>query len=65
MPPEPLSEEEIEKLRQILKQDERVEWLYAAIRRYAAWVFGAAAALVAFREDISALISWIFQGPRQ
>jgi hypothetical protein len=61
---EPLSDEEIEKLRTILKQDERVEWLYASIRRYAAWVFGVAAALVAFRADITALFGWLFYGPR-
>ena len=61
---DPLSEEEIERLRIILKQDERIEWLYASLRKWAAWVFGVAAALVAFRTDIVYLLGWLFQGPR-
>ena len=64
MPNEPLSEEEIERLRIILRQDERIEWLYASLRKWAAWVFGVAAALVAFRADITSLIAWLVQGPR-
>ena len=63
-PREPLTPEEIARLRLILQQDERVEWLYASIRRWAAWIFGIAAAIVAFRADLVALFGWIVGGPK-
>jgi len=61
---DPLSDEEIARLRLILQQDERVEWLYANVRRWGAAILAIVAALVAFRNDISSLFAWLFQGPR-
>jgi anti-sigma factor RsiW len=60
VPEENLTPEEIARLRAMLQQDERVAWLYASMRQIAAWVFGVAAALVAFRADIGNLFSWLF-----
>ena len=59
-----LTPEEIAALRAILRQDERLAWLYASVRLWAAWVLGVLAALVAFRQDISALLAWLFRGPQ-
>ena len=59
-----LTPEEIAALRAILRQDERLTWLYSSIRLWAAWVLGVLAALVAFRQDISSLITWLFRGPQ-
>lgn len=40
MPESPLSDEEILALRQIIEHDKRMAWLWAGIRRWAAWVSG-------------------------
>lgn len=63
MKPEALTEEEIVRLRLILQQDERVEWLYASIRRWSAWIFTIVAGAVAFRADIATLINWLRGNP--
>jgi thymidine kinase len=55
----PLTDEEIQELRRILDEEGKRQWLWTLMRKSAAWVFGAAAALVTFRDDISALIAWI------
>jgi len=54
-----LTPEEIEKLRGILKQDERVAWLWATVRIWAAWVLAVMGGIIAFRNDIRDLFSWI------
>ena len=61
---DPLSAEEIARLRLILLQDERVDWLYANIRKWGAGILAIIAAAVAFRNDIASLFAWLFQGPR-
>jgi hypothetical protein len=60
---EPLTEEEVERLREMLEREDRLAWLYKILLRGGSWVFGIAAALVAFRDDVSALFSWMFRGP--
>ena len=59
---EPLSDEEVLALRKIIDEEGKRQWLYALARRFSAWVFGVAAALVAFRDDVSALLAWIWGG---
>jgi len=59
-----LTTEEIARLRIILKQDERIEWFWASVRKWAAGTAAVLAALVAFRQDIIALATWIFRGPQ-
>jgi len=51
----------MERVARIAQEDERREWLYALIRKTAAWVFAVVAGLVVFRENIAALFSW---GPK-
>jgi len=55
----PLTDAEIQELRRILDEEGKRQWLWAIMRKSAAWVFGASAALVAFRDDITTLILWI------
>ena len=54
-----LTDNEIQRLRRILSEDEKWEWLKAGARKLAALIFGTAAALVAFRDDVSQLFSWL------
>lgn len=58
-----LTPEEIAALRKMLEQDERVAWFWASVRRWAAGAAAVLAALVAFREDVQAMVTWIFKGP--
>lgn len=37
-PEPPLTDEEISKLRLIIEHDERIGWLWAGVRRWAAWI---------------------------
>lgn len=55
-----LTDEERARLRKMLDQDEKVAWLWALARKLATWILGVAAALVAFRDDVSVLIAWMF-----
>ena len=55
----PLTDAELAEIRRILDEEGKRQWLWTLMRKSAAWVFGAAAALVAFRDDVSALIFWI------
>lgn len=59
---ENLSDEEIIAIRRILDEEGKRQWLYALARRFSAWLFATAAALVAFRDDIHAMLSWIWGG---
>lgn len=43
------------RLIRIAEEDKQREWLFALIRKTAAWVFGIVAALVVFRDNILAL----------
>jgi hypothetical protein len=63
MSDERLTPEEIAALRKMLEQEERVQWFWASVRRWAAGTAAVLAALVAFREDVQAAISWMFRGP--
>lgn len=54
----PLTDEEMAELRQILDQERKMRWLWAIVRKWAAWVAGVAGMLVAFREDIYRLLGW-------
>jgi hypothetical protein len=54
--------EEAQKLREIIQQDDRMNWLYRSTLKVATWIFGIAAAIVAFRSDLSALYAW-YKGP--
>lgn len=55
----PLTDDEVEKLRKILDQDAKMQWLWSSLRKISAGVFALAAVLVAFRNDVSILIQWI------
>jgi hypothetical protein len=57
-----LTPEEIAALRKILEQDERMAWVWASVRRWAAGIAAVLAALVAFRSDVQAAIQWLFRG---
>jgi len=59
---EPLSDEEVVALRKIIDEEGKRQWLYALARRFSTGVFALAAALVAFRDDIRAMLSWIWGG---
>lgn len=48
---------EVARLKKIAQDDERWEWLWTVLRRFGAWVFGIAAALAAFRDDIGRLLN--------
>lgn len=52
----PLTDAEIERLRVILEEDARREWLWGHLRKFASLVFAAVATLAAFRTDIFALL---------
>ena len=56
-----LTDDEKRHLRRILDQDDKMQWLWTNGRKAAAWVFGVAAALVAFRDDLRELMAWIFE----
>lgn len=62
MPEDQLTPEEIAALRRILDEEGKRQWLYALARRFSTGVFALAAALVAFRDDIRAMLSWIWGG---
>jgi hypothetical protein len=55
----PLTDDELARLRLILDQDEKMQWLWSSLRRTSAGIFAMAAVLVAFRHDVSILIQWI------
>lgn len=59
---DPLSDDEIARLRLIMQQDERMTWLFASVRFWAAWVLSVLAAIVVFRDTIRELTAWIFRG---
>lgn len=46
------------RISRIALEDERREWLYALIRKIAAWIFGIVAALVVFRDNVAAILGW-------
>ena len=48
----PLTDAELQEVRRILDEESKRQWLWAAMRKSAAWVFGVAATVVAFRDDI-------------
>jgi hypothetical protein len=48
-----------------MNEEEKMrKWFYANARRWAAAVLAIVTALVAFRNDISSILSWFSQGPR-
>ena len=55
----PLGEDEIARLRLILQQDARLAWFWSTTRKWAAWAFGVAALLAAFKTDIRELLGWV------
>ena len=59
---EDLTPDEITALRVILRQEERMTWLYASVRFWAAWVLSVLAAIVVFRDTIRELMGWFFRG---
>jgi len=61
---EQLTPEEIAKVRSLLMQDDRIQWFWASVRRWAAGAAAIAAAAVAFRQDLASLFSWVFRGPQ-
>lgn len=56
----PLSREELRQLRKILDQDEKMQWLWSVMRRWAAGILAITAGAVAFRDDLALLLHWMF-----
>lgn len=51
-PKKQLTNEEIERLRKIIEDDERMKWLWSSARVWAGWIGGALAGYVLFKENI-------------